>query len=99
MEMLVIVVYVAILAIVAPFVLKQTDQYGKLVPAGIASVTGGALWLILTWAGLHYDEAWIWFIVMLGMPAATYFGANFLAHKRQSEEDAALEAIRLRGKA
>ena len=99
MEILVIVFYAAILALVAPFVLKQTDHYGKLVPAGIAAVSGGALWFILTWAGLHYDEAWIWFIVMLGMPIATFFGSNFLAKKREHEEEEELAAIRLRGKA
>ena len=99
MELLVVILYIAILALVAPFVIPKKDQFGNLVPAGIAAVTGGLLWLILTWAGFHYDEAWIWFIVMLGMPAAMYFGSIYLANNRQKLEEAELAALRAKGRA
>jgi hypothetical protein len=99
MELLVILAYGAILALVAPFVLPKSDHYGKLVPAAIALVAGAVLWLILTWFGFKYDEAWIWFIVMLGMPVASWFGTKFLRSKREAEEAAELQSIRLGGKA
>ena len=98
MELLVVVFYAAILALVAPLVLPKRDQFGNLVPAGIAAVAGGALWLILTWLGFQYDEAWIWVTVMLGMPAAVWFGSIYLANSRQKQEETELAALRARGR-
>lgn len=95
MEMIVIVVYAAILALVAPFVLPKSEHYGNLVPASIALTAGAALWLVLTWLGFHYDEAWIWFLVMLGMPAAAWFGTNLIDRKRKEAEAKELESLRL----
>lgn len=99
MEILVLLAYAAILALVAPFVLPKTEHYGSLVPAALSLVSGAVLWLLLTWFGFHYDEAWIWFIVMLAMPAAAWFGAGYLAKTRQALEEQKLSDIRLRGKA
>jgi len=95
MEFLVIIAYAGILSLVAPFVLPRSEHYGKFVPTALALVSGSVLWLLLTWLGFHYDEAWIWFAVMLGMPAASYFGTKILDERRTSAEEAELEAIRL----
>jgi hypothetical protein len=94
MEILVLLGYTAILALVAPFVIPKSDFYGKLVPAGIAAVSGSALWLIFTWLGFSYDQAWIWFIVMLGMPAAIWFITGFLNAKRSAAEAKELAELR-----
>lgn len=99
MEILVLLAYAAILALVAPFVLPKSEHYGSLVPAGISLVSGSVMWLILTWAGFHYDEAWIWFIVMLAMPAAVIFGTRYLATTRSQAEEKKLAELRLGGKA
>jgi hypothetical protein len=99
MEIAVIVVYALILALVAPFVIPPSDHYGKLVPAGIALVAGCVIWLVLTWLGLNYQEAWIWFAVMLSMPAAAWFGSGALDRIRKKQELERLEQIRLGGKA
>lgn len=95
MEFLVILAYSGILALVAPFVLPKSEHYGKLLPTGIALIAGSALWLLLTWLGFHYDEAWIWFIVMLGMPAAGYFGTRAIDERRVRAEESELESLRL----
>jgi hypothetical protein len=42
------------------------------------------VWAILTWVGFKYDEAWIWLIVMLGMPAAMVFGVRRISAKRSA---------------
>ncbi|SCX14068.1 hypothetical protein [Candidatus Aquiluna sp. UB-MaderosW2red] len=94
MEILVLLGYTAILSLVAPFVMPKSDFYGRFVPAGIAAVSGSALWLIFTWLGFHYDEAWIWFVVMLGMPAAIWFATGFLNSRRSSAEAKELEQLR-----
>lgn len=77
-----IVIYAIILGLVAPYVGVKSDNYGSLVPTALGLVSGSALWILLTWAGFHYDQAWIWVIVMLGMPAAMWFGAKYLEKKR-----------------
>ena len=94
MEILVVIAYAAILALVAPFVFPPSEHYGKLVPAGIALVSGAGAWLTLTWLGFHYDEAWIWFIVMIAMPLAAWFGTRAIEATRNKQEEAELEAIR-----
>jgi hypothetical protein len=99
MELAVILVYAILLALVAPFVLPKSDFYGKLVPFSTALAAGSVLWILLTWIGFSYQEAWIWFIVMLGMPAATWFTVGYLNRTRVAMEAKELEAIRLRGKA
>ena len=99
MEILIIALYGLLLALVAPFVLPQSDHYGKAVPAAISLVAGSAIWLVLTWLGLSYQQAWIWFAVMLGMPAVGWFGTRYLDKSRQKSEQARLAAIRSGGKA
>lgn len=99
MELAVIFVYALLLALVAPFVLPKSDFYGRLVPASIALAAGALLWIIFTWLGFSQQEAWIWFIVMLGMPAATWFAVGYLHKTREALEAKELEVIRLRGKA
>lgn len=94
MELLIIVLYAAILALVAPFILGRSNNYGGWVPFGLATVSGAALFLIFTWVGLSYEQAWIWFGVMLGMPAAVWFGIKFLEKKRIAADEAELQAIR-----
>lgn len=99
MELLVVVFYALILALVAPFVMPKSEHYGALVPGAIALTSGSALWVLLTWLGFPYQEAWIWLIVMLLMPVATWFGVSYIRKTRENEEAKALEAIRLGGKA
>lgn len=82
MELAFILVYAAILGMVAPFLGINVKAVGSLVPGAIALVFGAVAWALLTWVGLHYDQAWIWLIVMLGMPAAMVFGVRWLSAKR-----------------
>lgn len=82
MELAFILVYAAILGLVAPYLGLPTKKMGSLVPGAIAFVKGSLAWAVLTWCGLHYDQAWIWIIVMLAMPAAMFIGVRWLAAKR-----------------
>ena len=99
MELLVIVAYAGLLALVAPFVMPRSEHFGNLVPGALALTSGSVLWLLLTWFGFPYNEAWIWMIGMLLMPVATWFGTSFIRKTRETEEANALEAIRLGRKA
>lgn len=99
MEILVIVAYSALLALVAPFVLPRSEHYGRFLPIGIATVAGSAIWLVLTWFGFSYSEAWIWIAVMLGMPLSAWFGAKFVDARRIAAEEMELARIRSGGQA
>ncbi len=98
MELLIILAYAAILGLVGTFVLDKSDHYGKFVPVSMSVIAGSALWLVLTWVGFSYSSVWIWFIVMLAMPAAGFFGTKILVSRREQAEAEELAAIRLRGK-
>jgi hypothetical protein len=82
MELAFILVYAAILGLVAPFLGIDVKRIGSLVPGAIALVFGAVAWAIMTWLGLKYDEAWIWLIVMLGMPGTMVFGVRWISSKR-----------------
>lgn len=82
MELAFILVYAAILGLVAPYLGIDVKPIGSLVPGAIAVVAGSIIWAVLTWAGLHYDEAWIWLVAMLSMPAAMVIGVRRISAKR-----------------
>ncbi len=82
LNLLFIVIYAVLLGLVAPYVGLASEHYGSYVPTALAVVSGSVLWMLGTWSGLHYDEAWIWLIVMLGMPAAMWFGSKLMTKKR-----------------
>lgn len=84
LNVLFIVIYAGILGLVAPYVGVKSDNYGSYVPTALGVTSGALLWIIGTWAGLHYDQVWIWLIVMLGMPAAIWFGAKFIDKRREA---------------
>ena len=82
MELAFILVYAAILGLVAPYLGIDVKKIGSLVPGAIALTKGALAWAVLTWCGMHYDQAWIWIIVMLLMPVAMFFGVGYLSVKR-----------------
>lgn len=84
MELAFILVYAAILGLVAPYLGIDLKLIGSLVPGAIALVFGSITWAVLTWVGLQYDEAWIWLIVMLGMPAVMVVSVRWMSAKRSA---------------
>jgi hypothetical protein len=83
MELLLIVIYAAILGLAAPYVNVHSREYGQLVPSAIALNAGAILWGILIWTGLGTANAWTWIIVMLAMPFTMALGSNRLAASRR----------------
>jgi hypothetical protein len=57
-------------------------------------VSGSVLWIILTWLGFSYSEVWIWFLTMILMPVAVYFGSKTLEKVRETAEQEQLGALR-----
>ncbi len=94
MELLLIVIYAAILGLAAPYVNVRSLDYGQLVPSAIALNAGAILWGVLIWTGIGTANAWLWIIVMLSMPFAMAIGANRLAAARRRTDAEALIKIK-----
>jgi hypothetical protein len=91
MELLIILIYAAILGLAAPYVNVRSLDYGQLVPSAIALSAGAVVWTILLWSNLGATNALTWILVMVAMPVAMAIGANRLA-KRRALADAQLLA-------
>ena len=94
MELVVIIIYAAILGLAAPYVNVRSVDYGQLVPSALALNAGAILWGILIWTGLGTANAWTWIIVMLAMPVAMAVGANRLAAARKRADELELVNIK-----
>ena len=84
----VVLLYTLILGLVAPYITVHSEKYGALVPPAVALATGSVLWVVVTWVGLSYTNAWTWLIVMVAMPIVMMVVSSRLAKAR----DAAFEA-------
>ena len=92
MEILIILGYAAILGLVAPYLTTKSDEYGVLVPPTIAAIAGSVLWIILTWVGFKYEEAWIWVIIMVAMPVIMIIVSQRIAASRVHAREEAKKA-------
>lgn len=92
MEILIILGYAAILGLVAPYLTTKSDEYGVLVPPTIAAIAGSVLWIILTWVGFKYEEAWIWVIIMVAMPVVMIIVSQRIAAARVHAREEAKKA-------
>ena len=92
MEILIILGYAAILGLVAPYLTTKSDEYGVLVPPTIAAIAGSVLWIILTWVGFKYEEAWIWVIIMVAMPVVMIIASQRIAAARAHAREEAKKA-------
>jgi hypothetical protein len=82
MELAFILVYGSLLGLMAPYMISGKENYGVLLAPGIALVYGFVTWTICTWAGLSYEDFWIWLITMLGMPAVMIIGVRVVRERR-----------------
>ena len=89
MELLIVLVYVGILGLVAPYLSTRSGEYGALVPPAVAAVTGSVLWIVLTWTGFKYENGLTWVILMVAMPVVMIIVTRRLAAARiQAREQA-----------
>lgn len=87
MEIAIIVVYGAILGLVAPYLTTRAKEYGVLLPPAIATVTGTVAFSVLTWLGVKSDQAWAWALIMLSMPVVMIIvSARIAAHRAHVRE-------------
>lgn len=83
----VIIFYAVILGMVAPYIFVKNEEVGSFLPPAVSLAAGSVLWVILTWLGFKYTDAYIWVIVMVFMPAAMIFLSTRIANQRISERE------------
>ena len=86
MEIAFILIYGSLLGLIAPYLLSGRENFGVLLPPALSMVYGFAVWTILTWCGLSYNDYWIWTITLLGMPVVMILGVRFVRARRLSSE-------------
>ncbi len=86
MELAFILIYGALLGLMAPYLLSGKENYGVLLAPALALIYGFGSWTLLTWLGLSYNDFWIWAISMLGMPVVMILGVRFIRARRLSHE-------------
>ena len=67
-EVAFLVIYAALLTAVVPYLDKDADRYGTLIPGALSLAVGAVVWSILTWVGMSDTDGWIWAITMVLMP-------------------------------
>lgn len=82
-EVVFILIYAALLGLVAPYVNPGKKNYGVLIPGAIALAAGSLVWSILVLIGLPDTDGWIWGITMIAMPVAMGFGAKYYSRFRE----------------
>ncbi|MFM5903650.1 MAG: hypothetical protein ACKOOD_01025 [Microbacteriaceae bacterium] len=90
----VVILYTLVLGLVAPYITVHSEKYGALVPPTVALSTGSVLWVILTWSGMAYSDAWTWLIVMVLMPVVMMFVSSRLAKSRDKAFETKLAAAK-----
>ena len=86
MEIAFILIYCSLLGLIAPYILSGRENFGVLLAPALSLVYGFAIWTILTWCGLSYNDYWIWTITLIGMPAVMILGIRFITASRLSSE-------------
>lgn len=92
MEIAIILGYSVILGLVAPYLTTRGGEYGVFVPPAVAAVAGSLLWIVLTFVGFKYEEAWIWIIIMVAMPVVMILVSSRIAAHRIKAREAAKNA-------
>jgi uncharacterized membrane protein YeaQ/YmgE (transglycosylase-associated protein family) len=82
MEIVFILVYGALLGLLAPYLLSGKEHFGVLLAPALALVFGFVSWTLLTWLGFKYNDYVIWTITMLGMPTVMILGVRLVRQRR-----------------
>ncbi|MGO4536161.1 hypothetical protein [Leifsonia sp. 2MCAF36] len=93
MELLFVVLGGAIIGLAGRYFLPHRHTHGSaLIPAvGVASAS--ILWVALTWAGLKWDDGWIWWITLLGTALVVAVTDLLVGRLRTTGDDRLLHSL------
>nr|WP_228494650.1 hypothetical protein [Clavibacter sp. VKM Ac-2873] len=77
----------ALIGLVARYALPHRATHGALLIPAVGATSAMVAWVVLTWAGLRWDQGVIW-IATLAISALVAAGADLLVGRRRSSADA-----------
>ncbi|HLP23604.1 MAG TPA: hypothetical protein VK139_06145 [Microbacteriaceae bacterium] len=86
MEILFVFIIGASFGAIARYSLPRRDRTGAILAPALGAAIASASWTMLTWAGLKWDAAIIWWVV-LGMSQVGSFVALFLLGRSRQRRD------------
>lgn len=86
MQILLAVIYGAAIGALAHFTMPGRDTRGAGLAPVAAAVAGGAIWTILTWAGLGLANPWLWIAGFVVPTVVAYGGLAALTAARNAHD-------------
>ncbi|MBP2457883.1 putative membrane protein YeaQ/YmgE (transglycosylase-associated protein family) [Clavibacter michiganensis] len=87
MELLFVALFGAVVGLVARYALPSRSTHGALLIPAVGTIAAMVAWVVLTWAGLRWDQGVIW-IATLVLSALVAAGVDLVVGRRRSAADA-----------
>ncbi|MBF4630147.1 hypothetical protein ITJ42_02840 [Clavibacter michiganensis subsp. phaseoli] len=87
MEFLFVALFGALIGLVARYALPRRATHGALLIPAAGTIVAMVAWVVLTWAGLRWDQGVIW-IATLAVSALVAAGVDLVVGRRRSAADA-----------
>ncbi|GAA5028546.1 hypothetical protein ACFQRL_06520 [Microbacterium fluvii] len=84
----------AVWGLAAHFIVPGRARRGAAIGPFAGAVIGGLTWLVMTWAGVGTDSAWLW-IVAFFTPLLSFVVVGALTATRRSHDERARAALRV----
>jgi uncharacterized membrane protein YeaQ/YmgE (transglycosylase-associated protein family) len=86
MEIILALLFGAVIGLVVHYTLPGRDTRGAALAPIIGAVVGGAVWMILTWAGWTIDNGWLWVLSIVAPAIVTYPVIAVVSRQRHAHD-------------
>lgn len=93
MELFFITLGGAVIGLACRYLLPWRHTHGTILVPAIGVVSAAVLWEALTWAGLKWNDGWIWWISIFGIVVITAACDLLLGRMRSTSDAARLERL------
>jgi hypothetical protein len=95
MDILLAFIFGTAWGLIAHYALPGRDLRGQALPPVAGAVSGGLVWLLLTWAGMTTADPWIW-LASIAVPALVVFaGTAILTRIRRTRDVREAERLKI----
>ncbi|WP_029144496.1 hypothetical protein [Microbacterium luticocti] len=93
MEIVLALIYGAAIGALAHFTMPGRDTRGPVPAPMIGAVVGGALWTVLTWAGVGTSSPWLWLGTLVVPTVVVYAAVGVLTRVRRRHDERERERL------
>jgi len=97
MELMFITLAGVLIGLAARYLLPGRSLHGSLLVPAVGAAVAAAVWVALTWAGLAWDDGWIWWITLAAAAVVSCAVALWLGSARERADERDLAAYRKTG--